>query len=352
MAADAKLQYATTGGNMTFGIAAKIVGATAMAAISVATAGSLMKDVSSLASDINSLSKVSDISLNTSSQRSADAVSGRNAQYEGVGGCFIAGTKVKTADGEKNIEDVEIGDYVLAENPETGEQEYKKVVRTYIHEKTTLVHVFVGEEEIETTVEHPFYVEGIGFVAAGELRAGDIIRTSNGKNLPIDKVELELLEEPVLVYNFEVEDFHTYYVSGLGVLVHNDCPVESGNNSAKLRDTKNIRYSQNDIRGTFDDGTNINDLTYHLKNSPEYASSIEPIRLVKYNDLPTEVQEYLSKQGVSSSTVFSLDNRRLYAAKQAGVKVNSVWATQQDLKGINLLKRFSTLTGGKTIEVR
>lgn len=43
MAADAKLQYAATGGNMTFGIAAKIVGATAMAAISVATAGNLMK---------------------------------------------------------------------------------------------------------------------------------------------------------------------------------------------------------------------------------------------------------------------------------------------------------------------
>lgn len=116
--------------------------------------------------------------------------------------------------------------------------------------------------------------------------------------------------------------------------------------------TKNIRYSQNDIRGTFDDGTKINDLTYHLKNSLEYASSIEPIRLVKYNDLPTEVQEYLSKQGVSSSTVFSLENRKLYVAKQAGVKVNSVWATQQDLKGINLLKRFLTVTGGKTMEVR
>lgn len=79
---------------------------------------------------------------------------------------------------------------------------------------------------------------------------------------------------------------------------------------------------------------------------------IEPIRLVKYNDLPSEVQQYLSKQGVSSSTVFSLDNRRLYAAKQAGVKVNSVWATQSDLSKINLRKRFSTVTGGKSIEIR
>ena len=31
-----------------------------------------------------------------------------------------------------------------------------------------------------------------------------------------------MLEAPVTVYNFEVEDFHTYYV-GDGVLVHNSC---------------------------------------------------------------------------------------------------------------------------------
>ena len=162
-------------------------------------------------------------------------------------------------------------------------------------------------------------MEDVGFVPASELRVGDIIRTSDGRNLSIDRIEIEELEEPVMVYNFEVEDFHTYYVSELGVLVHNMCGKttvgEGSSKSVKLRDTRNIRYSQSDISGTFDDGTSINDLVYHLKNSPEYASSIEPIRLVRYNDLPIEVQEYLGKQGVSSSTVFSLDNRRLYAAK-------------------------------------
>ena len=32
---------------------------------------------------------------------------------------------------------------------------------------------------------------------------------------------LEILEEPVTVYNFQVADFHTYYVGQNGVLVHN-----------------------------------------------------------------------------------------------------------------------------------
>lgn len=126
----------------------------------------------------------------------------------------------------------------------------------------------------------------------------------------------------------------------------------SDSNIVKLRDTKNIRYSQDNIRGTFDDGTNVNELVYHLINSPEYASMIVPIRIVKYNDLPIEVQRYLGKQGVSSNAVFTLDNRILYAAKQAGVKVNSVWATKEDLEDIDLIRRFTTETAGKTIEIR
>ena len=132
-----------------------------------------------------------------------------------------------------------------------------------------------------------------------------------------------------------------------------DAPVViGGGNTAKLRNTKNIRYSQDNIRGIFDDGRNVNELIYHLKNSPEYAAKIEPIRLVKYNALPNEVQQYLRKQGVSSSAVFTLDNRRLYAAKQAGVKVNSIWATQEDLNNIDLVRRFTTDTAGKTITIR
>ena len=36
----------------------------------------------------------------------------------------------------------------------------------------------------------------------------------------------EILEAPVTVYNFQVEDYHTYCVSSSGVLVHNLCGDE------------------------------------------------------------------------------------------------------------------------------
>ena len=37
----------------------------------------------------------------------------------------------------------------------------------------------------------------------------------------ITKTYGEQLDEPVIVYNFEVTDFHTYYVTSTGILVHN-----------------------------------------------------------------------------------------------------------------------------------
>ena len=46
---------------------------------------------------------------------------------------------------------------------------------------------------------------------------------ANGKQVAIDKVEIENLAEFETTYNFEVADFHTYYVSESNVLVHNVC---------------------------------------------------------------------------------------------------------------------------------
>ncbi len=84
-------------------------------------------------------------------------------------------------------------------------------------------HLYACREEIITTAEHPFYVPKRGWTAAIELRAGDVLVNVNGEYVILEKIEHELLESPVKVYNFEVEDFHTYYVGDSGVLVHNKC---------------------------------------------------------------------------------------------------------------------------------
>ena len=92
----------------------------------------------------------------------------------------------------------------------------------------------INSEEIITTETHPFFVKNQGFIKAGELAIGDELLDSNKNILLVENFDVELTGKPVTVYNFQVEDYHTYHVSGLGVLVHNagDC--------SNLKDSKYV----------------------------------------------------------------------------------------------------------------
>ena len=144
--------------------------------------------------------------------------------------CFIAGTAVLTVAGNRAIETIKNGDMVWAENPETGEKALKAVAQTFVNKTNELVHVCVNGEELVTTPGHPFYSPVKGWTAACRLRAGDILVLQSGKYVIVEKVQHEILESPITVYNFEVEDFHTYYVGESAVLVHNTC---GGNSSLR-----------------------------------------------------------------------------------------------------------------------
>ncbi len=141
----------------------------------------------------------------------------------GAGECFIAGTQVAAESGSVPIETIQAGDNVWSWSEETGDVSLKQVVRTFVKESDELVHLTVKGEEIICTNEHPFYSPKKGWTAACQLRAGDILVTVNGEYVVLEKVQHEILENPVKVYNFEVEDYHTYYVGCICVLVHNSC---------------------------------------------------------------------------------------------------------------------------------
>ena len=166
------------------------------------------------------------------------AICGAYTAAKGGNVCFVAGTQVETADGSTAIENIKEGDRVFAANPETGEVAYKKVVQTFVNETDELVEVTVNGETIKSTPSHPFYVPQKGWTSAISLRAGDILVLSNGEYVIVEQIQHELLESPIKVYNFEVEDFHTYYVSANAdsdefVLVHNSCNHNSRWNSER-----------------------------------------------------------------------------------------------------------------------
>ena len=65
-----------------------------------------------------------------------------------------------------------------------------------------LVHITIDGEEIVTTNNHPFYVQGRGFIDAGSLLVGDKLVSVNGEDLIVEDYYIELTEELVSVYNF------------------------------------------------------------------------------------------------------------------------------------------------------
>jgi len=60
----------------------------------------------------------------------------------------------------------------------------------------------------------------------------------------VEKVEIEVFDRPVKVYNFEVEDWHTYYVTEQGVLVHNAKNYDgNGNTGVGNRGTRSTGFT-------------------------------------------------------------------------------------------------------------
>jgi RHS repeat-associated protein len=134
--------------------------------------------------------------------------------------CFVAGTKVLTDKGYKNIEEIKEGDKVWSYNEKTGKKELKPVVHIFVKETEELVKIYIEGTVIEATPDHPFFIQGT-WKAAKHLARSDTLLLFDGRKVVVDSVVR--ISKTTKVYNFEVADNHNYYVSELQVLVHNDC---------------------------------------------------------------------------------------------------------------------------------
>jgi Pretoxin HINT domain len=197
--------------------------------------------------------------------------------------CFVAGTEILTTEGIKNIEDIKVGDWVIADDPTTpGEIEAHQVTDTFARETTALVDLYVDGELISTTGEHPFWTTDKGWMEAKDLEVGSLLQTEDGRVLDVDRIEKR--EGQFEVYNFNVEGFHTYFVSALGILVHNaDYPTSFGGIEPEDLYIKDFPTSQEPI--TFRAEIEINSKTLHLKDIGVFPSQSRRISVS-----PTEIR--------------------------------------------------------------
>ncbi|WP_261345324.1 HINT domain-containing protein [Tuwongella immobilis] len=82
-----------------------------------------------------------------------------------------------------------------------------------------------GGVTIDTTAEHPFFEESLGWIEARSLTPGHRLRTLDGSTIAVESVAETGQWQPV--YNLRVADWHTYFVGddewGFSVWAHNAC---------------------------------------------------------------------------------------------------------------------------------
>ncbi|MEL6134116.1 MAG: polymorphic toxin-type HINT domain-containing protein, partial [Bacteroidota bacterium] len=136
-------------------------------------------------------------------------------------GCFTAETVVKTEEGYKAISEIMVGDLVWAYNDTTGETGLKRVAQTFVLEWGEIYKIYVGDEVIEATHENWMFMWE-RWVKVDELGKGDTLTLYDGAIASIDSISV--VSGSQRVYNFEVEEYHTYFVSEVDILVHNGIP--------------------------------------------------------------------------------------------------------------------------------
>lgn len=168
--------------------------------------------------------------------------------------CFTAGTQIVVGMGladdgtmlynTKNIEEILVGDLVLSCDPFTSEWSYQTVMQTFENTYTgEVILLEIEDEVIEVTGGHPFWVvDGVNlasrpivdhilygergmtpngrWVNARDLKPGDIFLDYFDNEFTLENISYRY--DTVTVYNFEVVGTHSYVVSSLGVLVHNN----------------------------------------------------------------------------------------------------------------------------------
>ncbi|MSR27083.1 MAG: hypothetical protein EXS06_08720 [Planctomycetaceae bacterium] len=181
--------------------------------------------------------------------------------------CFIAGTLVAVAvagagvgtadagpsNASKPIEEIQVGDFVWAraEHDPSAPAVLQKVVALYrntAHDLQTLD--VVGDQgsagtlgqsvQIVATDEHPFYVVDVGWTTADAVQVGQKLVGAGGAVLTVVANRDWKPEGGVVVYNFQVEGDHTYFVGdihaqGEWVWTHNMCAAGRPRDNAPQR---------------------------------------------------------------------------------------------------------------------
>jgi len=122
----------------------------------------------------------------------------------------------------KNIEDIKVGEKVLAYDIGKGEITEQMVLKTSIHPDYQGGYYLIETEsshQLKATGNHPLYV-GDNYVLTSDLKPLDTLYVlEDGKIVQTRIKSISFISEAISVYNFEIEKDQNYF--GNDILVHN-----------------------------------------------------------------------------------------------------------------------------------
>lgn len=141
-------------------------------------------------------------------------------------GCVEAGTLVATPEGLRPIEEIEIGDIVLAWDPETGETSPQRVTDLIRPEPKSLWRLETRDAEgnvevFYATEDHPWFIEDAGWVETRGLQRHQRIETADNNGVLV--VTISPTGRMEATYNLTVDGPHTFLVGENHAVVHNGC---------------------------------------------------------------------------------------------------------------------------------
>lgn len=136
-------------------------------------------------------------------------------------GCFVAGTLIETPNGTIPIEQIQVGQRIVAFDPSTHHITTDRVSQLHKIEglKTVETLEFSDGRTVTATFEHPFYSVDRGeYIQAAQLFMGESVHVfQNGQLNTVQLIDRKLNDKPQKVYNFEAEKFHNYFSNGIHV---------------------------------------------------------------------------------------------------------------------------------------
>nr|WP_239321264.1 RHS repeat-associated core domain-containing protein [Planomonospora parontospora] len=218
---------------------------------------------------------------------------------------FVPGTPVVMADGSrKPIEQVKIGDTVLASDPKSGKVEAKPVIALITSKGDKhLVRLTVDTDGVKgesigvvvATANHRFWLPELReWRTAGGLRPGNRLRTSASVQIQVIAVTDQVTIDQ-RVHNLTIDDLHTYYIA-VGThdaLVHNEDPCGEVPFGPKLNYEANPKHANGKL------GSKVGPEPTNAKAMLARSLNISERRRIAYDAATGEIIVFARTEGAT-----------------------------------------------------